>query len=40
MQDRKILEAALEFHGHKCWASTAGVRASLAAMRALGVERR
>lgn len=39
MQDREILEAALTFHGHKCWASTAGVRVGLAAMRALGVER-
>ena len=39
MQDRKILQAALEFHGHKCWASTIGVRAGLVALRALGVER-
>jgi formylmethanofuran dehydrogenase subunit E len=33
------LMEALKFHGHKCWASTAGVRAGLAAMEALGVER-
>lgn len=39
MEDRLILTKALEFHGHRCWASTAGVRAGLAAMRVLGVER-
>jgi formylmethanofuran dehydrogenase subunit E len=37
--DREILEKALEFHGHICWASTAGVRAGLAALRALGTTR-
>ncbi len=37
--DRQILEDALAFHGHNCWASTMGVRMGLAAMRALGVER-
>ncbi len=37
--DTAILSDALAFHGHKCWASTAGVRLGLAAMRALGVER-
>jgi len=37
--DRKILEDALAFHGHNCWASTMGVRMGLAALRALGVER-
>jgi formylmethanofuran dehydrogenase subunit E len=39
MNDDEILTAALAFHGHKCWASTAGVRLGLAAMRELGVER-
>ena len=39
MNDIDILTAALEFHGHKCWASTAGVRLGLAAMRELAVER-
>ena len=39
MNDNEILTAALAFHGHKCWASTAGVRLGLAAMRELGVER-
>lgn len=34
-----MLQDALRFHGHKCWASTAGVRIGLAAMRVLGVER-
>ena len=37
--DRDILADALAFHGHKCWASTAGVRLGLAAMRELDVER-
>jgi formylmethanofuran dehydrogenase subunit E len=39
MDDKQILAGALAFHGHKCWASTAGVRLGLAAMRELGVER-
>jgi formylmethanofuran dehydrogenase subunit E len=39
MDDNQILAGALAFHGHKCWASTAGVRLGLAAMRELGVER-
>lgn len=38
-QDREILLKALEFHGHRCWASVAGVRAGLAARRVLGVKR-
>jgi formylmethanofuran dehydrogenase subunit E len=38
-QDRDILLDALKFHGHKCWASTAGVRIGLAAMEDIGVER-
>ena len=37
MNDTQILQPALAFHGHKCWASTAGVRLGLAAMRELGV---
>lgn len=37
--DRKLLEKAFEFHGHICWASTAGVRAGIVALRELGVER-
>ena len=36
---KEILPDALTFHGHKCWASTAGVRIGLAAMDALAVER-
>ena len=39
MNDSDILAGALAFHGHKCWASTAGVRLGLAAMRELGVSR-
>jgi formylmethanofuran dehydrogenase subunit E len=37
--DTTILADTLAFHGHKCWASTAGVRRGLAAMDALGVSR-
>jgi formylmethanofuran dehydrogenase subunit E len=37
--DRTILEKAFEFHGHVCWASAAGVRAGLAALRQLGAGR-
>jgi len=39
MDDREILLDALKFHGHRCWASVAGVRAGLAALRTLGVKR-
>lgn len=39
MDDRQILMDALRFHGHKCWASVAGVRVGLAALRTLGVKR-
>jgi len=39
MSNKQVLEEAFRFHGHKCWASTAGVRAGLAALRALGVQR-
>ena len=38
-EERQTLMEALKFHGHKCWASTVGVRAGLAALEALGVER-
>jgi len=36
---KRILLQALEFHGHRCWASVAGVRVGLAALRELGVKR-
>ena len=39
MDDRDILLDALKFHGHRCWASVAGVRCGLAALRTLGVQR-
>lgn len=39
MDEKQILLDALSFHGHKCWASTAGVRAGLAALKALGADR-
>ena len=39
MNDTVILTEALAFHGHKCWASTAGVRLGLAAMQTLGAQR-
>lgn len=37
--DKDILADALKFHGHRCWASVAGVRMGLAALRTLGVRR-
>lgn len=39
MDGKQTLEKALEFHGHKCWASVAGVRVGLAALEKLGVKR-
>ncbi len=36
---KDFLDVALEFHGHKCPAMPMGLRAGLAAMKALGVER-
>ncbi|MHC1783800.1 MAG: FmdE family protein [Anaerolineaceae bacterium] len=39
MDDRQVLMDALKFHGHKCWASVAGVRVGLAALRELEVKR-
>jgi len=38
-QEAEVLSETFKFHGHKCWASTAGVRVGLAALRALGVKR-
>ena len=38
MEDRGSLEGLFAFHGHRCWASTVGVRAGSAALRTLGVE--
>ncbi|GAB4569835.1 MAG: FmdE family protein [Anaerolineae bacterium] len=39
MTATELLELGLKFHGHKCPAMPMGLRASLAAMEALGVER-
>ena len=39
MDHQKLLEMGLAFHGHKCPAMPMGLRASLAAMEKLGVER-
>lgn len=39
MSDQEILDDTLKFHGHRCWASVAGVRVGLAALRALDVKR-
>lgn len=39
MDDREILMDALNFHGHRCWASVAGVRGGLTALGTLGVKR-
>ena len=39
MENKQILEKALEFHGHRCWASVAGVRVGLATLEKLGVKR-
>ena len=39
IQAKDYLEAALAFHGHKCPAMPMGLRAGMAAMRVLGVER-
>jgi formylmethanofuran dehydrogenase subunit E len=37
--DEHVLTSAFKFHGHVCWASAAGVRAGLAALRELNVKR-
>jgi len=39
MLDKDILELGISFHGHRCPAMPLGIRAGLAAMRKLGVER-
>lgn len=39
MDTKEILNKTLEFHGHRCWASVAGVRVGLAALEKLGVKR-
>lgn len=39
MLDHELLSLGLKFHGHKCPAMPMGLRAGIAAMRALGVER-
>ncbi len=39
MVDKELLEMAIKFHGHKCPAMPLGLRAGLAAMKKLGVER-
>lgn len=39
MEDKQILNDLFKFHGHKCWASTAGLRAGMAALRVLGAGR-
>ena len=36
---QEIFETGLKFHGHKCPAMPMGLKAGLAAMKALGVER-
>ena len=37
--DKTQLNEMIKFHGHRCWASVAGMRAGLAALRTLGVKR-
>lgn len=39
MEPKEVLQKALEFHGHRCWASVAGVRVGLLALEKLGVKR-
>lgn len=39
MLDQELLSLGLAFHGHKCPAMPMGLRAGVAAMKALGVER-
>ncbi len=39
MDENQILDQTLAFHGHRCWASAAGVRLGLAALSALDVRR-
>ena len=37
--DKEITAEVFKFHGHICWASASGARASIAALRELGVKR-
>ncbi len=39
MNDRELIELGFKFHGHKCPAMPLGLRAGLAAMKRLGVNR-
>jgi formylmethanofuran dehydrogenase subunit E len=39
MDEQELLHAGIAFHGHKCWAMPTGLRAGLAALRALGAQR-
>lgn len=39
MDFQELYDMALKFHGHRCPAMPLGLRAGLAAMRVLGVER-
>jgi len=39
MLDKGLLDLAIKFHGHKCPAMPLGLRAGLAAMKKLGIER-
>jgi len=39
MRDKELLELGISFHGHKCPAMPLGIRAGLAAMEKLGVEK-
>jgi formylmethanofuran dehydrogenase subunit E len=39
MEDKQTLFDMLKFHGHKCWASTVGLRAGLATLRVLDTKR-
>ena len=39
MDDKKLLEQAIAFHGHFCPGLTIGFRAALIGMRKLGVQR-
>ena len=39
MDNKEVLLKALEFHGHRCWASVAGVRVGRTALDILGVKR-
>ena len=38
-EDEVVLQKTLDFHGHRCWANVAGVRAGLAALMKLKVSR-